>query len=57
MPAWVVDLLNRLNSTFVVDGRGSGLLVDWDIRFNISFLGIVGFGNRYSDGTYASVKK
>lgn len=21
MPAWVVDLLNRLNSTFVVDGR------------------------------------
>ena len=22
MPAWVVDLLNRLNSTFVVDGRG-----------------------------------
>ena len=24
MPAWVVDLLNRLNSTFVVDGRGLG---------------------------------
>lgn len=33
MPAWVVDLLNRLNSTFVVDGRWQWLLVDWDIRF------------------------
>ena len=33
MPAWVVDLLNRLNSTFVVEDVGSGLLVDWDIRF------------------------
>ena len=24
MPAWVVDLLNRLNSTFGVDGRWQG---------------------------------
>ena len=54
MPAWVVDLLNRLNSTFVVDGRWQWFGI---YAFNISFLGIVGFGNRYSDGTYASVKK
>ena len=57
MPAWVVDLLNRLNSTFVVDGRWQWFVSGLGYTLLISFLGIVGFGNRYSDGTYASVKK
>ena len=55
MPAWVVDLLNRLNSTFVVDGRWQWFVSGLGYTLLISLFSV--FGNRYSDGTYASVKK
>ena len=41
MPAWVVDLLNRLNSTFVVDGRWQWFVSGLGYTLLISLLSVV----------------
>lgn len=41
MPAWVVDLLNRLNSTFVVDGRWQWFVSGLGYTFLISLFSVL----------------
>ena len=41
MPAWVVDLLNRLNSTFVVDGRWQWFVSGLGYTLLISLFSVV----------------
>ena len=41
MPAWVVDLLNRLNSTFVVDGRWQWFVSGLGYRLLISLFSVL----------------
>ena len=41
MPAWVVDLLNRLNSTFVVDGRWQWFVSGFGYTLIISLFSVL----------------